>query len=57
MAFVEHQNILIEDKEVTEVPQLVGLVVPHAILMNSSDYGYGVFIIDEKSIKVYEKNF
>lgn len=56
MAFQEHEKILIEDKEVTEVPQFEGLTVPHAILMNSSDYGFGVFVIDEKSIKVYEQH-
>jgi len=30
--------------------------VPRAVLVNSDDYGFGVFIIDEKSYKVFEDN-
>lgn len=35
---------------------LVGQDVPSAILMNSEDYGFGVFIIDDKSRDFYEDN-
>lgn len=54
--FVEHKNIVIEDRELTQVKQLEGLQVPEAILMNSADHGFGVFIIDDKSIRFYEEN-
>ena len=47
---------MIEDRELTEVPQLVGQQVPTAILMNSKDQGYGVFVVDDKSIKYYGQN-
>jgi len=54
--FVEHTNIVLEDRELTEMPQFVGLQVPEAILMNSNDHGFGVFVIDDKSIRFYEEN-
>jgi hypothetical protein len=38
------------------VTQLVGLQVPEAILMNSSDHGFGVFVVDDKSIRFFEEN-
>ena len=47
---------MIDDKELTEIPQFNGLQVPEAILMNSNDYGFGVFVIDDKSIRYYEEN-
>jgi hypothetical protein len=56
MNFKQYEKIMIEDKEITDIQVLVGLDVPHAILMNSDDYGFGVFIIDEKSQRVYEQN-
>lgn len=30
--------------------------MPEAILMNSSDHGFGVFVIDDKSIRFFEEN-
>jgi len=53
---VEHENIVIDEKELTDVSQFVGLHVPEAILMNSNDHGFGVFVIDDKSIRYYEQN-
>lgn len=35
---------------------MVGKDVPRALLINSDDYGFGVFIIDEQSYKFYEEN-
>ena len=43
-------------QEVTEVPQLVGLDVPLAILTNSDDYGFGLFTIDAKSAAFFEEH-
>jgi hypothetical protein len=45
---------MINDTEVTEVKELVGIESPKAILMNSDDYGYGVFMNDERSSRFYE---
>jgi hypothetical protein len=36
------------------VPQFVGLEAPNAILMNSDDYGFAVFVVDKKSSAFYE---
>jgi len=38
------------------VPQFVGIDVPQAILMNSDDYGFAVFVIDKKSSQYYEQH-
>lgn len=38
------------------MPQLVGLQVPEAILMNSNDHGFAMFVIDDKSVRYYEQN-
>jgi hypothetical protein len=38
------------------VPQLIGKDVPQALLINSNDFGFGVFIIDEKSGQYFEGN-
>ena len=54
--FEEYEHIMIEDKELTEVPQLVGKQIPEAFLMNSNDHGFGVFIEDDKSIRYFEQN-
>lgn len=54
MTFQEFEKITIEDKEETNVPELVGQDVPRAVLMNTEDYGFGVFIVDEKSLETFE---
>lgn len=51
----EETRVTIEARELTEVPQLVGKRVPEAVLMNSADNGYGVFVIDDRSIRFYEQ--
>jgi len=38
------------------VPQFVGVEVPNAILMNSDDYGFAVFVVDKKSSSYYEQH-
>ena len=43
--FEEHK-IVIQEKELTDCPQFIGKTVPEAILPNSNDHGFGVFIID-----------
>lgn len=54
--FVEHTNIVLQDRELTEVKQFVGMQMPEAIMVNSSDHGFGVFVIDDKSIRFFEEN-
>jgi len=53
---LEEHYVTIKNEEVTELPQFVGLKVPEAILSNSTDWGFGVFIIDDKSQKFFENN-
>ena len=50
------ENQAIEAKEVTEVPSVVGLDVPAAILLNENDWGFGHFILDERSINCFENS-
>lgn len=50
------ERIQIQAKEFTEVPELNGKPVPDAFLLNSEDWGFGVFLIDEKSQRWYEEN-
>lgn len=54
---IEYSNverIHIQAQEYTEVPQLNGKAAPDAFLLNSEDWGFGVFLIDEKSQRWYE---
>lgn len=40
----------------TNVPQFIGVEVPNAILMNSDDYGFAVFVVDKKCSSFYEQH-
>ena len=44
----------IENKELTEVEVLKDKAVPKAVLVNSDDWGYGYFTVDDASLKVFE---
>lgn len=48
--------ITIQNKELTDIPQMVGKPVPEGILLNSNDHGFGIFIMDDKSIRFFEEN-
>lgn len=50
------EKVNIEAQEITDVPQFVGIDTPKAILLNSDDYGFAVFAIDNKSQAFYEQN-
>ena len=39
----------------TELDKLKDKAVPKAVLLNSDDWGYGYFFLDETSLKVFEK--
>ena len=56
MEFKEVPRVIIEAKEVTEVPAMIGLEAPEALFLNSQDFGFGVFLIDDKSMKLFEQN-
>lgn len=49
------ERVKIENKERTEVKAFRGKKIPKAILLNSDDWGYGQFIPNENSIKVFEE--
>ena len=49
------ERVVIDSKELTEVPQIIGKNAPTAILVNSDDWGFGHFVLDDGSIKVFEE--
>ena len=51
----EETYAVIEARELTEMDQFIGKRVPEAILINSNDHGYGVFVVDDKSIRFFEQ--
>jgi hypothetical protein len=50
------QDVNIENKELTDVPEIKGMTVPSAILLNNNDWGFGYFVLDDNSIKVFESS-
>ncbi len=46
----------LQAEEVTPVPQMVGKELPAAFLLNSDDWGFGYFELDEASVKVFEQS-
>lgn len=50
------EKVTVEDKEVTEVAQMVGLDVPKAILLNCDDYGFAVFIQNSETTSYFENH-
>lgn len=56
MKVLSTHNILTKDDTAQfDVAELVGLDAPHAYHINYMNYGYGKFIIDDKSLKVFEE--
>ena len=49
------EKIQIEDRESTEVEKMKEKAAPSAILLNSDDWGFGHFTIDDESMKVFEE--
>jgi hypothetical protein len=56
VSYDQAERVTIKAQEFTPVPELDGRDVPEAFLLNSDDWGYGVFIIDELSQKFFENN-
>jgi len=48
------ERVYIQSREKTIVDALAGKDVPAAILINNDDWGFGYFILDDASIRVFE---
>ena len=48
-------DIKIDAQEVTEVKELDGKIPPKAYLVNYGDWGYGKFLIDERSLEAFKE--
>ena len=49
------ERVQIEAQELTELEKFKDKAVPKAILLNSDDWGYGYFMLDDASLKIFEK--
>lgn len=48
------ENVKVQGQELTTVDEIVGKKVPAAVLLNSDDWGFGHFTMDESAMKVFE---
>jgi len=46
----------LEKKEITELAVLNGKEAPAIILLNSDDWGFGHFVLEDAAIKIFEEN-
>ncbi len=51
-----YENVLVQDKEKTPVPQLVGTPEPTAVFLNVNDFTYAKIRLDEKSFAAFSHN-
>eukprot|EP01022_Parablepharisma_sp_SALTPOND_P036193 TRINITY_DN97_c0_g1_i2.p1 TRINITY_DN97_c0_g1~~TRINITY_DN97_c0_g1_i2.p1 ORF type:complete len:699 (-),score=94.22 TRINITY_DN97_c0_g1_i2:7098-9194(-) len=51
-----YENILVQDKEKTPIPQLVGIDDPTAVFLNINDYAYAKIRLDGKSFDALTQN-
>ena len=49
------ENVKIDAQELTPIEACVGKRVPAAVLLNSDDWGFGHFTMDENAMKVFEE--
>lgn len=49
------ENVKIDSQEVTSIDVMVGKNVPAAVLLNSDDWGFGHFTMEDTTIKVFEE--
>jgi len=49
------EKVTIEGEELTLIEALKGKDVPAAILLNSEDWGFGYFHLEESSVKIFEE--
>jgi hypothetical protein len=48
------ERVQVEASEKTTVQALIGKDIPAAILLNNDDWGFGYFLLDEASVRVFE---
>ena len=41
----------------TQVPEAVGLPIPHAYILNYGGFGYAKFVYSEGDLRAFEENF
>ena len=49
------ENVKIEGQELTVIEGIAGKRVPAAVLLNSDDWGFGHFTMDDSAMKVFEE--
>ena len=49
------ESLKIKAEELTTVESIVGKKVPAAVLLNSDDWGFGHFTMDDQAMKVFEE--
>ena len=49
------ENVKIENQELTPIEAIVGKKVPAGVLLNSDDWGFGHFTMDDNTMKVFEE--
>lgn len=48
-------NVKLDAAELTSVPAMVGKDLPAALLLNSDDWGFGYFEMDDLTVKAFEQ--
>jgi len=49
------ENVKIKNEELTTIDSMVGKKVPAAVLLNTDDWGFGHFTMDDNAMKVFEE--
>jgi len=50
------ENVALDKTEVTKIPAMNGKPATAAVLLNCDDWGFGHFILDDETIKVFEQS-
>ena len=50
------KDVIINNSEFTQVPQVIGMPAPRAVILNYNDYAYLKWIIDDKSFEYLKAN-
>jgi aminopeptidase N len=50
------ENVTLKKERETEIPEMNGKPEPAAILLNCDDWGFGHFVLDNRSAEVFEKS-
>ena len=49
------ENVKVSAQELTTIEVIAGKKVPAAVLLNSDDWGFGHFTMDDNAMKVFEE--